>query len=218
MGWIIGIDDAGRGPVLGPMVLAGVLMDENEEVEVKALGAKDSKLLDPEKRKIIGDKITKRFEYHTEVTTPKEIDNSNNLNYLEAIKAAMIINTLVEKAEGSVRVIIDCPSVNIQNWTLDVQKLIKKPEKVSLICEHKADVNHAVVSAASIVAKEKREEEIFKLKFKFGEDFGSGYPADPKTKEFLKNNFDNKKYKDLIRFSWKTVKKLQDDVGQGKLF
>ena len=109
-------------------------------------------------------------------------------------------------------------SVNIEAWSKDVQKLIKKPEIVQLLCEHKADLNHPVVSAASIIAKEKREDEIHKLKLKFGKDFGSGYPADPKTKEFITKNFNNKKYKDIIRFSWNTVKKLFKETGQKKLF
>jgi len=218
MAWVLGIDDAGRGPVLGPMILAGVLMDENEVVELKKLDVKDSKMLTPERRRIIGDKIISRFECHIEVTSPQEIDDSTNLNYLEAIKAAMVINKLVKKAGGKVKVIVDCPSVNIKKWGDDLMKLIKDPKKVSLFCEHKADVNHLIVSAASVIAKEKREDEIFKLKFRVGEDFGSGYPSDPKTKEWLKDNVDNKKYKDMIRFSWKTVKNLKGDKKQSRLF
>ena len=218
MALILGIDDAGRGPVIGPMVLAGVLMDEHEEIELKELGAKDSKLLTPEKRRKIGDQVLKRFEHHIEVSSPKEIDDSDNLNYLEAVKTAMIINKLIINTIGVTKAIVDCPSVNIEKWSNDVQKLIEKPEKVNLVCEHKADFNHLVVAAASIIAKEKREEEMFKIKFKIQEDCGSGYPADPKTKEFLKDNHNNPKYKDIIRFSWKTIKNLQSAKNQKKLF
>lgn len=218
MGLVIGIDDAGRGPAIGPMILAGVLMDEKEEIELKKLDVKDSKLLSPEKRKSIGDKIVSRFEHHIEVTNPKEIDESDNLNYLEAIKAAMIVNKLTENINSKAKVIIDCPSVNIEKWTLDVQRLLKRPEMVNLICEHKADFNHGIVGAASIIAKEKREEEVFKLKLKIKEDFGSGYPSDPKTKEFLKKEVKNPEYREFIRFSWATVKNLLGDSKQKKLF
>lgn len=205
---LIGIDDAGRGPVLGPMTLAGVLIEADQEQEIKAWGAKDSKLLTPKKRGKIKEKIEAEFKHHIEVAQPIEIDKSSNLNYLEAIHTAKIINKLTEDLNEQVKVIVDCPSTNIQSWSNDVQKLIKKPEIISLSCEHKADFNHPVVSAASILAKEKREDLIYKLKLEFKKDFGSGYPADPKTKEFIAENFDNEEYKAIIRFSWNTVKRL----------
>jgi len=218
MGKIIGIDDAGRGPVLGPMILAGVLIEEKDNSILQEWGAKDSKLLTPKIREEVKEKIINQYKYHIEQTEPIEIDESDNLNYLEAVKASMIINKLTEDLNEPVKVIIDCPSVNIESWSEDVQKLIKKPEIVSLSCEHKADANHPSVSAGSIVAKERREDEIYRLKKELKIDFGSGYPSDPKTKEFIAENFNNPKYKSLIRFSWKTVKKLFDAVDQQKLF
>lgn len=216
---LLGIDDAGRGPVLGPMILAGILIEESEEQFIKNLGAKDSKLLTPKRRAEIKNQILK-FPHHIEIATPKEIDKSTNLNYLEAIHTAKIINHLTKDLKEKVKIIVDCPSTNIQSWSNDVQKLITNPEKIILSCEHKADFNHPVVSAASIIAKEKREEEMLKLRTQLNKDFGSGYPADPKTKEFIKENFDNETYKHIIRFSWNTVKKLvkQKELKQQKLF
>jgi len=220
MGKIIGIDDAGRGPVLGPMILAGVLIEEKDNSILQEWGAKDSKILTPKKRKEVKEKIINQYKYHIEQSEPIEIDESSNLNYLEAIKAAKIVNKLTEDLNEPVKVIIDCPSVNLVSWAEDVQKLIKKPEIVSLFCEHKADANHPSVSAGSIVAKERREDEVYRLKQEFGADFGSGYPSDPKTKEFIAENFNDPKYKPLIRFSWNTVKKLfkAKEANQQKLF
>jgi ribonuclease HII len=217
---LLGIDDAGRGPVLGPMILAGVLIKPSEEKIIASWGAKDSKLLFPTKRKKISDQIKKHFKHHIETSTPKEIDNHKNLNTLEAEKAAKIINKLTKNLNEKVQVIIDCPSINIKSWSNDVQKLLKNPKNISLSCEHKADLHHPIVSAASIIAKEKREDEIYKLKLKLKTDFGSGYPADPKTKEFIEENFDNPKYNSIIRFSWNTVKKLikAKKSNQQKLF
>jgi len=217
MAKLIGIDDAGRGPVIGPMVLAGIIINESEQSTIKDLGAKDSKLLTPKKRKEIKETLEKSYKFHIEISTPKEIDDSSNLNYLEAIKTAKIINKLSFGLKEPVTTIIDCPSTNIKSWTLDVQKLLDKPEIINLQCEHKADLNHPVVSAASILAKEKREDELAILKKELGTDFGSGYPADPKTIEFIKENFQNEKYKHIIRFSWKTVKKLFDKNMQKEL-
>ena len=217
---LLGIDDAGRGPVLGPMVLAGVLIESKEEKNIKDMGARDSKLLTPIRRKQIKESMMSQFKSHIEISSPKEIDKSPNLNYLEAIKTAKIINELTRELKEKVDVIVDCPSVNIQSWSNDVQKLIERPEIINLSCEHKADFNHPVVSAASIFAKEKREDEMKKLRQKLGIDFGSGYPADPKTKEFITENFDNEEYKQIIRFSWNTVKKLikNKESNQRKLF
>jgi ribonuclease HII len=217
---LIGIDDAGRGPVLGPMVLAGVLIEEKDNSTLQKWGARDSKLLTQKKRGEIKEKIESQFKHHIEVTEPKEIDNSSNLNYLEAVKAAKIINKLTKNLDKKVKVVIDCPSVNIKSWSNDVQKLIDKPGKISLTCEHKADANHPSVSAASIIAKEKREDELYRLKLELKTDFGSGYPADPKTKEFITENYNNEKFKSIIRFSWNTVKKLikAEKSNQQKLF
>jgi len=214
---LLGIDDAGRGPVLGPMILAGILIEEKEETKIKKLGAKDSKLLTPTQRKKIGDIIKEKYKYHIELSTPNEIDNHKNLNLLEAEKAAKIINTLTKNLNEKIKVIIDCPSVNIQSWTTDVHRLLNNPKNIILNCEHKADLNHPIVSAASIIAKEKREDEIYKLKLQLKTDFGSGYPADPKTKKFATENFNNPIYKDIIRHSWNTIKKLHKS-NQRKLF
>lgn len=215
---LIGIDDAGRGPVIGPMVLAGVLIEENEEKEFLSYGVRDSKLLTSVNRKRIGENILERFDNYVVVSSPQEIDESSNLNYLEAIKSAMIINELTKEINEKVKVVIDCPSVNLEDWREDVWKLLKRQDIVELIVEHKADLNHLSVAAASIIAKERREAEIERIKIEFDADFGSGYPSDPKTKEFIKDNFANAEMKPIIRFSWKTVRRLVDGSGQKRLF
>ena len=217
---VLGIDDAGRGPVLGPMTLAGVIIDEKDEPKIKALNAKDSKLLSPLQRRKIAESLRPKFTHHIVKSSPKQIDASTNLNYLEAIKTAEIINHLTKNLKEKTTAVVDCPSVNIESWSNDVQQLLKNPKQIILKCEHKADANHPIVGAASILAKESREDEVYKLKQKYKIDFGSGYPADPKTKKFITENFDNEKYSPIIRFSWNTVKKLfkAKNSSQKKLF
>jgi hypothetical protein len=73
-------------------------------------------------------------------------------------------------------------------------------------------------SELSLIAKEKREEEVERLKKEFHVDFGSGYPSDPKTVLFLKENFDNKLFEKIIRHSWSTVKRFKEKERQEKLF
>jgi len=215
----IGIDDAGRGPVIGPMVLSGVLInDEADENTLKLMGAKDSKLLTPGQRRKLANKIRSDYKFHFEVALPREIDDFPNLNNLEAVKCGIIINTLMKDIDEKVKVVVDCPSVNTGAWGEFLMTTIVKKDLVDLSAEHKADATHPVVSAASIISKETREEMLNDLRQELGVDFGSGYPSDPRTKDFLVKSFGEEKYDKIIRKSWSTYKKVAEKFGQKKLF
>ncbi|OIO80475.1 ribonuclease HII [Candidatus Pacearchaeota archaeon CG1_02_32_132] len=210
---LLGIDDAGRGPLIGPMILAGVLIEKKDEKNLKKLGAKDSKILAHSERIRISKLIEKSTISHKVLlSTPEEIDKavaSVNLNTLEAIKSAEIINSLNNKKE-KIQVVVDCPSVNTLAWKNKMISCIKHPDNLEIFCEHKADANHPVVSAASILAKVKREEEVTKLKIEYQKygDIGSGYPSDPVTKEFLKEHGKELKDSGIFRKSWATWKTM----------
>jgi len=218
---IIGIDDAGRGPVLGPMVMAGVLIDQKDEIKLLRLDVKDSKQLFPNKRKKIAKELTK-FPHHLELTDPKEIDklmtSGTNLNTIEALKMSMIINKLMQDQTQKVKIIVDCPSTNIKTWTETLREFIIKKQLVELACEHKADENYPVVSAASILAKVRRDEEIQKIKKRINISIGSGYPSDPLTKEFLRNHGEHFVDKNIIRTQWATWKNIIKGKSQKRLF
>jgi len=209
---VLGIDEAGRGPVLGPMIIAGVMIEEGKEADLGEV--KDSKLLSHKKRLEFSEHILKNFENHIIVVKPEIIDaavlsNELNLNWLEAHKQAEIINKLKpEKA------IIDCPSTNPEKYEKYLRNLLDN-KKIILIVEHKADFKYPVVAAASILAKVERENQMDKIKEKYG-DTGSGYPADPKTKDFIKKNYE--KYPEIFRKSWSTYKKLTESNSQETLF
>ncbi len=222
---IIGIDDAGRGPAIGPMVLAGVLVDSEIEKQFIKLGIKDSKTLMPRKREILSQEIKKISLLTYEVLIqPAEIDGKHgdnlNLNQREAVAAATIINKLNQskKSKQQIKVIIDCPSTNINSWKEYLEKFLMAKSSLNIICEHKADVNHVVVSAASILAKVRRDAEVKKIKEKFGIDFGSGYSADPITKKFIQENYEKYKDKGIFRESWSTIKNIKSFKIQRKLF
>jgi ribonuclease HII len=215
---VMGIDDAGRGPIIGPMILAGVLIDEKCEISLKKLGVKDSKQLAHPKRIELSREIKKSCaSYHITKTFPEQIDlalsQGTNLNTLEAMKTAEIINALNSEKQ-KIKVIVDCPSVNTKAWQLTLSKYIKHPSNLALACEHKADVNYVSVSAASVIAKVVREEEVEKLREQYKKygDIGSGYPADPLTKEFLKKRGRELENSGLFRKSWMTWKRLFPDL------
>ena len=186
---ILGIDDAGRGPVIGPMVLAGCLVNKDTENKFVRMGIRDSKMLAPKKREAFAEEIKKSaFAFYEVLVSVDEIDGKRadnlNLNQREAVAAAQIINKL-NKGKDKIQVIIDCPSTNIPAWKEYLEKFLIAKTNLSVLCAHKADVNYVVVSAASILAKTRRDAEVKKLKEKLGVDFGSGYSSDPNTKKFI---------------------------------
>ncbi len=223
MSLILGIDDAGRGPLIGPMVLAGVLMKKEDETFLKKQGVNDSKQLSQIVRVRLAEVIRNTVvDDEVVISQPEEIDKAIkdkvNLNTLEAMKVAEIINSLVEGRKESIKVIVDCPSTNISAWRKTLISFIKNSSHLDVVCEHKADVNHVSVSAASILAKVRREEEVEKLKSKFKEygDLGSGYPSDPVTKDFLNKNGKELKDSGIFRKSWATWKSLFPESKQQK--
>ena len=216
----LGIDDAGRGPVIGPVVLAGCLIDSEKLPELKKLEVKDSKQITQKRREFLAEKIKGLAEsFETEVVYPENIDGDQekgiNLNDVEAIVCAKIINKLNNKQK--IKVVIDCPSVSISKWKDFLKTKIDDLSNLEIICEHKADKNHLCVSAASILAKCKREEEMKKLKEKYGDGIGSGYTSDPLTKKFLEKFAHKHKNDGIFRKSWITWKNASGNLEQRKL-
>lgn len=203
--FILGIDEAGRGPIIGPLVMCGVVVDEEKVRELVNIGVKDSKLLLPKKRREVYDKLFSIIDsYHVVIVEANEIDEvifsaSSNLNKLEAKTSAEIISKL--KADQA---ILDCPSPNLKAYKFDVETFLgqKKSSSIRIITKHKADVESPIVGAASIIAKVTRDSIIDDLKEKYCKDFGSGYLTDPKTTVFLEENWDNPEYLLLFRKSW----------------
>jgi len=213
---LCGIDEAGRGPVIGPLVVAGVLIEERFNHKLRLIGARDSKTLSPSKRESLFEEIKKAVKaYEIIIIAPQDVDravqsDTMNLNWLEALNMVTIINKLKPD-----KAILDCPSNNQKAFTEYVQKNLKH-KNVEIFSEHKADANHPTVSAASILAKVTRDREIQKLKDYYKVDFGTGYPSDPMTKQFLERNWD--KY-NFFRKSWQSyqdvlLKKQQRRIGE----
>ncbi len=204
MGLILGIDEAGKGPVIGDMFVAGVIIDKSEITKLKRLGVKDSKLLSHYMREAYYSVIRKvaRKIYVKEVSV-SEIDR-RNINRILADKYVEIVKEAIKDFNGELEeIIIDLPSMSPEKLRNRIKSLNFKGK---LIAEHFADKKYIVVSAASIVAKVHREKHISQLKRVFG-DFGSGYPSDEKTISWLKEFYlKNRFLPDIVRKSWRTVK------------
>jgi ribonuclease HII len=211
---VAGVDDAGRGAVIGPLVIAGVLVKEEDLPKLKELGVKDSKLLSPHRREILAVEIRRiAVKFNVVKLSPREIDvvvNSgrklHKLNYLEAQTMARVIEALRPDM-----VYVDASDVLEERFKQHILECMSY--KVDIVSEHKADRNYVAVSAASIIAKVERDKEIAELGKTLG-DFGSGYPSDPRTMSFLKECCEElEEYPDFVRKSWKPAKRVRDQQG-----
>lgn len=211
---VAGIDEAGRGCVIGPLVIAGVLIKEERMHLLAQLGVKDSKLLSPRKREALTAEIVSLAEKYLFVKlSPKEIDRAveskrklHKLNRLEAQTMMQVINALKPDIAY-----VDAADVVEDRFKHHIQEGLTV--KTKIVSKHKADKIYPVVSAASIMAKVERDKEIAALKEEYG-DFGSGYLNDQKTMHFLKQWLQtHDEYADCVRKSWKPAKLAKNEKG-----
>ena len=199
---VCGIDDAGRGSVLGPLVIAGIVIKRTKINQLKKQGIRDSKKLTPLARERLYKKIINIVDdYYVTRISPKIIDKSvfnHSLNHLEARYMAKVIS----KLSPSIAFVDSC-DVNPHRFGKEISKLTFRSKIKSY---HHADSKFVVVSAASILAKVSRDRAITKLKKKY--NIGSGYPSDPKTKAFIKKSIKRNEPLTFIRKSWKPVQIL----------
>src|SRR3989338_1156096 len=214
---IAGIDEAGRGPCIGPLVMAIAVVKKEDEEKLVELGVKDSKMLSVKERERQFPKIKEMLvESHTSHITAEEIDalmKRKSLNEIEAMHAGKLINSLKSRPDV---IYIDSPDVVMAEFGKRIEKYVPFPVKI--VSEHKADVNYPIVSAASVIAKEERDGAIKKICAEFGE-LGSGYPHDEITIKFLKNYLlQHNVLPGFVRKSWQTIEVLQKEKFQRKLF
>ena len=205
---VIGIDEAGKGPVLGSMFIGFAIINLDEGLStlnsfqdyLKNLGACDSK-----KRKEVYELLKQNLDIKYAQLTPALIDSNNSsgskLNELE-IKA--IVNVL--ENEKPQLIIIDALTANPQKFGEMIQKKLSFETKI--ISENKADNKYPLVGAASIIAKELREQEVLQIKENIKLDCGSGYPSDKKTIDFVKEHYNSKEFDFIFRKSWDTYKRI----------
>jgi ribonuclease HII len=215
-----GVDDAGRGPIIGPLVIGGVVLPRERIGDLRSMGVKDSKLLSPDTRTRLAERIkVLASRVSLREIQPKDIDDVvlhgvklRKLNFLEARIMAEVINELRPS-----EVYVDASDVNEKRYGEDVRSFLTDDLKsIKIISEHHADRNYPPVSAASIVAKVHRDQVIGNLHAEYG-DFGSGYITDPKTMQFLRTyRRAHDTYPPIVRLSWKTAKEIEEELVQSR--
>ncbi|MDI6859580.1 MAG: ribonuclease HII [Methanocellales archaeon] len=200
---IAGVDEAGKGPVIGPMIVAGVMVQEDMLPMLERTGVRDSKAISPKKRGFLASKIREVGICHILEISPREID---------ALRKRMTMNEII--VESYVRVLkqltpdkafLDAADVNVERFAKNVQDRYGK--RIKIVSEHNADIKYPIVSAASILAKVRRDETVQELEHLLGKNIGSGYPSDIRTRCFLDDWIkEHDSLPSFVRHSWKTAK------------
>ncbi len=191
------------------MVICGVSFRPDVFGDLEREGVRDSKEINPERRNELNNFLREKAE-EIEIVEfgPEEIDtlrgSGTNLNQIEEIGFSKILNRL-----KSQKAFIDSASANAEKFSENLREMLE--HEVKLIVEHKADENRLPVSAASIIAKVRRDNRVEELKEKYGE-IGSGYPGDNQTIRFLRKWVsNNEKLPRCARKTWKTVERIKSE-------
>jgi ribonuclease HII len=222
---ICGGDEAGRGAILGPLVISLVSVKKSSVSSLTDAGVRDSKMLSPKKRaKLFGEIGRIATDIKVDKIYPNEINdamrNGISLNELEAVHFARLFDTIESDIDA---VYLDSPDVVAEKFGIRFNmssskrtrvvgiksKRVEGEKSIRIIAEHKADSTYPVVSAASIIAKVTRDREVKKLEHALGIKIGSGYPSDNTTIEAIKKNMDNAALHDNTRKYWRTMDRIK---------
>lgn len=206
----VGIDEAGRGCVIGPLVVAVVAADEADRKWFWTNNVRDSKIVPPKQRDELAKKIKDRCWFQLRVVHPPEIDaavrdRTRTLNGLELeVMAGLLRDFMDEYPETDANALVDAPSINAQGFLEKLYAASGWDNMDRLHAKHEADRTDRTVAAASVLAKTERERLIVKIKKECGVDFGSGYCHDPLTVEYVNAAPDDAAF---VRWSWKTARR-----------
>ncbi|MEM3064443.1 MAG: ribonuclease HII [Candidatus Nitrosotenuis sp.] len=204
---VCGVDEAGRGSMVGPLVIAGVAINQTKMKLLSQIGVRDSKKLTPLAREKLYKKITKLVDcYKVSKLSPRQVDSyvmRHKLNFLEATHMAKIIKNLQPDVSY-----VDSCDVNSARFGAELALLAGTGKIKSY---HHADSTFVIVAAASIIAKVTRDRAISKLNKDY--KLGSGYPSDAKTVSFVREWYARHgQVPDFVRKSWAPVRQLGSQV------
>ncbi|KAG0170227.1 Ribonuclease H2 subunit A [Apophysomyces sp. BC1034] len=222
---VLGVDEAGRGPCLGPMVYAVSYCPVSRHEEFKQLGFDDSKKLTESRRTALAKVIQENLDWvgwAVYVISPQDISTNMfskppfNLNEMAHDATIRLIRNVLNEKVNVTEIYVDPvgPSKSYQ------QKLLRFFPGIEITVEPKADALYPIVSAASICAKVTRDQIIqnwiwTEEGLEISKEFGSGYPSDPNTVKWLDENEDSFfGFPSIMRFSWKTISNRMNSTRQ----
>lgn len=210
---LVGVDEAGRGPVLGSMFIAAVGIEREDNLPN---GIRDSKTLPHDTREELATRIAEAAATATVEVTPDAIDaGKQNLNQLTLHATARAVRSLLPDDHTQIHVIADACDPSASRYRDRLARNL--PDALTVEAFHEADGSEPIVGAASIIAKSARERQVDALHTQFG-DVGSGYPSDPRTRAFLRTHVEQTgSLPACARESWKTSQDVLGAVAQGSL-
>ena len=209
----IGVDEAGRGSVIGPLVVCAIAVPEEDRGVLVDIGADDSKKLSKKRREEVVSEIDRLSDPNgwgvgIIVCSPSRIDLgmvTGNLNSLEVELFAEAINAAMEP-NGQSRILLDACDVNASRFGKNVRsKLGEGWRGCRILSNHGMDEEDVVVGAASTIAKFRRDTEVSRLTGEIGIELGSGYPSDPLTRAAVRELSAGQLPHECLRWSWSTV-------------
>ncbi len=207
----LGIDEAGRGCVIGPLVVAVVAADAADRRWFAKQNVRDSKIVPAAERERLAKDIRERCWFQLKIAPAPMIDEavrdrSRTLNGLELeFMSECLRDFRDEHGDREAYALVDAPSINAHGF---LEKLFVHSgwgEMDTLRAKHHADAIDRTVSAASVLAKSERERLIARLKQELGCDFGTGYCHDERTKLHMKSVPRDAVH---VRWSWSTAQRL----------
>lgn len=210
---VCGVDEAGRGPVIGPLVIGCVVLDPKGKRKLKALKVRDSKKVSPSRRQVLDRQIKDiAIEWRTGSINPADIDRRRKKISLNVIEARKIAELIVKLESAPKTIIVDAADTVPENYKEKIIEGIKMLDPdfqiPRIVSEHHADDTYIEASAASIIAKVERDRAIEDLKQEYGE-FGSGYPSDERTMKFIRKWIREGKLPPFVRRSWNTLNRAK---------
>lgn len=203
----VGVDEAGRGPVIGPMVIAICALTNKDKHWCVKHNVTDSKLIAPAKRERLADALRDRCWHATAVIQPPEIDEAVRdrkvtLNGLEIKYMAELIKLFYQThPKTPAEIMVDAPVRTTMPFRRLLAYLSAWPDINSLKAENRADLSYRHVGAASIIAKSQRELLMRELRDELGQEIGCGYAHDPLSVAYVKSADPGDP---CIRWSWMT--------------
>ena len=217
---VCGVDEAGRGPVIGPLVVASFSISEDKLNQIESLEVKDSKKLSAKRRKeLFSELINLSGNYFFRILNPTFLNDEMKKYTLNEIELHAFKDAIIGLKVPIIRAICDSCDVDTNRFSRNLKESLGDEfSSCDVVASHKAEDKYPIVAAASILAKVKRDELIKKIEEDAGVSFGSGYPSDPKTIKFLENYYRfHNRFPDFVRTEWKTLANIKSSVSQRKL-
>jgi ribonuclease HII len=219
----IGVDEAGRGPVIGPLVVCALCIPEADESVLREFGARDSKELSPAERSRISKKILSEAD-NSEwgvglvLCEAERIDSNSQTSDLNRLEIELFAEAIEAAADSDSKgtVMADACDVNEERFTNRlVSRLGSEWSEWTVVSRHGMDSQNVVAGAASILAKVKRDDAISAIEARLGIRIGSGYPSDPLTREAVRELVSEELPHECLRWSWSTVADAWNEVRGG---